>query len=255
MQKTNREQRLYDIDFSAELPQPVPPRDSDGDAVLSEPCGAVCRGGGYTFYTVTVIGQIEGHYLLGAGAKTTKYEKLTPLLVGIEEDDGIDGLLLILNTAGGDVEAGLALAELVASMKKPTVSLVLGGGHSIGVPLAVAAKRSFIVPSATMTLHPVRMSGLVVGVPQTFSYFSKMQQRIFTFIAAHSHAAEACVRELTMRTDDIATDVGTIIDGAEAVQFGIIDSIGGLSEAIGALRAQAKEARAQKETKTESGAR
>ena len=175
--------------------------------------------------------------------------------MGIEEDDGIDGLLLILNTAGGDVEAGLALAELVASMKKPTVSLVLGGGHSIGVPLAVAAKRSFIVPSATMTLHPVRMSGLVVGVPQTFSYFSKMQQRIFTFIAAHSHAAEACVQELTMRTDDIATDVGTIIDGAEAVRFGIIDSVGGLSEAIGALRAQAKEARAQKETETKSGAR
>ena len=247
--------RLYEIDLSAELP-PQPQQDAERGIFGEEaPCGTVCRSGEYTFYTVTVIGQIEGHYLLGAGAKTTKYEQLIPLLVGIEEDDSIDGLLLILNTAGGDVEAGLALAELVASMKKPTVSLVLGGGHSIGVPLAVAAKRSFIVPSATMTLHPVRMSGLVVGVPQTFSYFSKMQQRIFTFIAEHSGADEECVRELTMRTDDIATDVGTIIDGSEAVRCGIIDRVGGLADAIAALKEQAGAAGKRAKNTTKSGAR
>lgn len=200
--------------------------------------GAVTVGEmGSRIHCLTVIGQVEGHYLLGGGQKATKYEHCIPALVGVEEDPEIDGLLLILNTVGGDVEAGLALAELIASMKKPTVSLVLGGGHSIGVPLAVSAKRSFIVPSATMTLHPVRMNGLVIGVPQTFAYFSRMQERIISFIAAHSRCSEEKLEHLIMNTDGIATDVGTIIDGKEAVGVGIIDEIGGLREAISALRA------------------
>jgi ATP-dependent protease ClpP protease subunit len=187
-------------------------------------------------HCLSIIGQIEGHYMLGEGQKATKYEHIIPLLVSIEEDQEIDGLLMILNTMGGDVEAGLAIAEMVASMSKPTVSLVLGGGHSIGVPLATSAKRSFIVPSATMTLHPVRINGLVVGVPQTFRYFEEMQKRIIKFICDHSRANEQKVRELMMRPDEIATDVGSIIDGDEAVSYGIIDSVGGLSDALKALK-------------------
>ena len=199
--------------------------------------GAVTVGAdGVRIHCLTIIGQVEGHYLLGGGQKATKYEHLIPALVSVEEDPGTDGLLVLLNTVGGDVEAGLALAELIASMKKPTVSLVLGGGHSIGVPLAVSAKRSFMVPSATMTMHPVRMNGLVVGVPQSFAYFSRMQERIDSFIAAHSRCDVPTLRRLTMRTDSIATDVGTIIDGREAVEYGIIDEIGGLSSALDALR-------------------
>lgn len=187
-------------------------------------------------HCLSIIGQIEGHYMLGEGQKATKYEHIIPLLVSIEEDDEIDGLLMILNTMGGDVEAGLAIAEMVASMSKPTVSLVLGGGHSIGVPLATSAKRSFIVPSATMTLHPVRINGLVVGVPQTFRYFEEMQKRIIKFICDHSRASEQKVRELMMRPDEIATDVGSIIDGDEAVSYGIIDAVGGLADAMKALK-------------------
>ena len=191
-------------------------------------------------HCLSIIGQIEGHYMLGEGQKATKYEHIIPLLVSIEEDDEIDGLLMILNTMGGDVEAGLAIAEMVASMSKPTVSLVLGGGHSIGVPLATSAKKSFIVPSATMTLHPVRINGLVVGVPQTFRYFEEMQKRIIKFICEHSRANEQKVRELMMRPDEIATDVGSIIDGDEAVSYGIIDSVGGLSDALKALQEMSK---------------
>ena len=186
---------------------------------------------------ISIIGQIEGHYALGEGQKATKYEHLIPLLVSVEEDPEIKGLLLILNTMGGDVEAGLALSELIASMQKPTVSLVLGGGHSIGVPLAVSAKRSFIVPSATMTIHPVRTTGLVVGVPQTFRYFKEMQQRIVDFICRNSNATKEKIEELMMTPDMLATDVGSIIDGNEAVQYGIIDEVGGLDAALAALRA------------------
>lgn len=201
--------------------------------------GAVTVGNGsQRIHCLTIIGQIEGHYLLGNGQKATKYEHLIPALVSVEEDETVAGLLIILNTVGGDVEAGLALAELISSMKKPTCSLVLGGGHSIGVPLAVSAKRSFIVPSATMTLHPVRMNGLVIGVPQTFSYFAKMQERITSFIAAHSHCSAEHIQRLIMNTDSIATDMGTIIDGNEAVGLGIIDEIGGLKEAIAFLRGE-----------------
>ena len=170
-----------------------------------------------SIHTLSIIGQIEGHYLLPEAQKATKYEHIIPLLVAIEESDEIEGLLIVLNTMGGDVEAGLAIAEMIASMTKPTVSLVLGGGHSIGVPLAASAKRSFIVPSATMTVHPVRINGLVVGVPQTFRYVDEMQTRIVRFICDHSRASADKINELMMRPDEMATDVGSIIDGDEAV--------------------------------------
>ena len=192
---------------------------------------------GHAIHCLSIIGQIEGHYLLGDGQKATKYEHLIPLLVSIEEDPHVEGLLVVLNTMGGDVEAGLALAEMIASMKKPTVSLVLGGGHSIGVPLAVAAKRSFIVPSATMTIHPVRINGLVLGVPQTYRYFHDMQQRIVDFICRNSRAKAEVLEELMMRPDMLSTDVGSIVDGKEAVEYGIIDEVGGLDAALAALRA------------------
>ncbi len=185
---------------------------------------------------ISIIGQIEGHFLLPDGQKATKYEEIIPRLIDIEQSDEVRGLLVILNTMGGDVEAGLALAEMIASMRKPTVSLVLGGGHSIGVPLATAAKRSLIVPSATMTIHPVRISGMVVGVPQSFRYMSEMQKRIVNFICAHSKARPETVHELMMRPDQIATDCGSIIEGREAVRYGIIDEVGGLDRALGALR-------------------
>lgn len=187
-------------------------------------------------YCLPIVGQIEGHYLLDSTQKTTKYEHLLPLLAGIEENSEISGLLVILNTMGGDVEAGLALAEMIASMKKPTVSLVLGGGHSIGVTLAVSAARSFIVPSATMTLHPVRTNGLVIGVPQSFYYFEKMQERILDFLIGHSRADKEKIRSLMLNTSELANDVGSVIEGEEAVQLGLIDSIGGLSDAIAALK-------------------
>jgi len=187
-------------------------------------------------HCLSIVGQIEGHFLLPEGQKATKYEHIIPELVDIEEDPSIRGLLIILNTMGGDVEAGLALAEMIASMKKPTVSLVLGGGHSIGVPLATAAKRSFIVPSATMTLHPVRINGLVLGAPQTFNYFEEMQKRIVKFICDHSSSTPDIIHELMMRPDELATDIGSIIDGKEAVEYGIIDAVGGLSDALEALK-------------------
>jgi len=181
------------------------------------------------------VGQIEGHYSMGEGQKATKYESILPELVDINTNGDSDGLLILLNTVGGDVEAGLAIAEMIASMDKPTVSLVLGGGHSIGVPLAVSARRSFIVPTATMTVHPVRISGTVVGAPQTFYYFDRMQDRILNFVSEHSRIAPERLRELMMKTDEIATDIGSIIDGRQAVEEGIIDEIGGLSQATRAL--------------------
>ena len=198
--------------------------------------GAVTVGKKHRIHCLSIIGQIEGHYLLPDGQKATKYEHLIPELVDIEEDEDIDGLLIILNTMGGDVEAGLAIAEMIASMKKPSVSLVLGGGHSIGVPLATAAKRSFIVPSATMTIHPVRINGLVLGAPQTFHYFEDMQRRIVKFICNHSKASVEVIQDLMMRPDELATDIGSIIEGREAVEYGIIDDIGGLADAIAALK-------------------
>ena len=193
--------------------------------------------GTYRIHTLTIIGQIEGHYILPSQNKTTKYEHLIPQLVSVEEDPEIDGLLILLNTVGGDVEAGLALAELLAGMKKPTVSLVLGGGHSIGVPLAVAAKRSFIVPSATMTIHPVRSSGTTVGVPQAFEHFRRMQERITRFVTDHSGISFERFTELSMNTKELVTDVGTVLDGETAVSEKLIDSIGSLRDAIACLYA------------------
>ncbi len=184
---------------------------------------------------LTVIGQIEGHYILGENQKATKYEHLIPMLVAMEQNEEVEGVLIILNTMGGDVEAGLALAEMIASMTKPTVSLVLGGGHSIGVPLAVAAKRSFIVPSATMTLHPVRISGVVIGAPQTYRYLRDMQDRIVDFICRNSKVEKEKLNFLMMRPDELSTDVGSIVDGREAVSLGLIDEVGGLDAALAAL--------------------
>lgn len=186
-------------------------------------------------YTLTIIGQVEGHQILPETAKTTKYEHVLPLLAGIEESDDIDGLLLLLNTVGGDVEAGLAIAEMISGMKKPTVSLVLGGGHSIGIPLAVCTKKSFIVPTASMTVHPVRMSGLVVGAPQTFRYFQRIQEQITEFVAANSGISREKFEKYMMATGEMATDVGTILYGKDAVASGLIDRLGGLSDALGAL--------------------
>ena len=188
------------------------------------------------FQCISVIGQIEGHYLLPDGQKATKYEHLIPLLVSIEEDDETDGLLVMLNTMGGDVEAGLAIAEIIASMTKPTVSLVLGGSHSIGVPLAAAAKHSLIVPSATMTLHPVRVNGMIIGVEQSFRYMREMQDRIIRFLCSHSSAKAEKINELMMRPDQMATDCGTILEADEAVACGIIDEVGGLDRALCVLR-------------------
>ena len=186
-------------------------------------------------HCMSIIGQIEGHYALPDGQKATKYEHIVPLLVSIEQSTEIEGLLIILNTMGGDVEAGLAIAELIASMKKPTVSIVLGGGHSIGVPLAVSAKKSFIVPSATMTIHPVRVSGTIVGTPQTYYYFERMQGRIVSFVCDHSKISEDKFKSLMMATDQIATDTGSVIDGYEAVECGLVDAVGGLSDALDCL--------------------
>ena len=193
------------------------------------------KGKNGNIYTLTVIGQIEGHQTLPETAKTTKYEHVLPLLAGIEESDEIDGLLLLLNTVGGDIEAGLAIAELIAGMKKPTVSLVLGGGHSIGVPLAVSAKRSFIAPTASMTIHPVRMTGLVVGAPQTFRYFNRIQEQIVDFVTANSKISREDFEGYMMATGEMATDVGTILYGREAVSSGLIDRLGGLHDALECL--------------------
>ena len=186
-------------------------------------------------YTLTIIGQVEGHQILPENCKTTKYEHVLPLLAGIEESDDIDGLLLLLNTVGGDIEAGLAIAEMIAGMKKPTVSLVLGGGHSIGIPLAVCTKKSFITPTASMTVHPVRMTGLVVGAPQTFRYFQRIQEQIVEFVANNSKIEKARFEQFMMATGEMATDVGTILYGKEAVESGLIDKLGGLSDALAAL--------------------
>ncbi len=197
-------------------------------------------------HCLTIIGQIEGHYILPPQNKTTKYEHIIPALVAIEQDRDIEGLLIILNTVGGDVEAGLAIAELIAGMEKPTVSIVVGGGHSIGVPLAVSAKKSFIVPSATMTIHPVRMNGLVLGIPQTLSYFDRMQDRITNFVTRNSRISAEKFRELMMRKDELVMDVGSVVDGETAVSEGLIDNLGGLSSAIECLYELIEEGQAEK---------
>ncbi len=202
----------------------------DGVALLEDSRG--------TFYCLSIIGQIEGHYVLDNSQKTTKYDHLIPTLVALEESDKIDGIIILINTLGGDVEAGLAIAEVIASLTKPTASIVLGGGHSIGVPLAVSAKRSFIVPSATMTIHPVRTNGLVLGVPQAFDYLEKMQDRIIKFIVSHSSVKEEYFRSLISRTDILVNDIGSILDGCEAKECGLIDEVGGIKEALAWLKGE-----------------
>lgn len=198
-----------------------------GKATIVNPKGNI--------HCLTIIGQIEGHIILPPQNKTTKYEHVIPQLVAIEENNEIDGLLLILNTVGGDVEAGLAIAEMIASMDKPTVSLVLGGGHSIGVPMAVSTNFSFIAPSATMTVHPIRLNGLVIGVPQTYEYFDKMQERVVQFVSKNSGISKEDFRALMLKTGEIANDVGTVLFGEEAVKSRLIDAVGGLSDAMNKL--------------------
>ena len=191
--------------------------------------------GKHKIFCLTIIGEIEGHNVLPENSKTTKYEHIIPQLIAVEQDDSIEGMLIVLNTVGGDVEAGLALAELISGMKKPTVSFVLGGGHSIGVPLAVSAKKSFIAPSATMTIHPVRTSGLVIGVPQTMNHFARMQDRITDFVVKNSGITVENFTKLMMNTGELVTDVGTTLSGEKAVNVGLIDSLGALNEVLESL--------------------
>lgn len=199
-----------------------------------------------TIYVLTIVGQIEGHQMLPPTSKSTKYEHVLPLLASLEESDQVEGLLILLNNGGGDVEAGLAISELIASMSKPTVSLVLGGSHSIGVPLAVSAKQSFIAPSAAMTIHPVRLNGLVIGVPQTFYYFERIQERIIQFVTANSSVKREAFTKLMLKTGELAADVGSVIYGEEAVELGLIDQIGGLSDALDCLHKMIEENRQEK---------
>ncbi len=206
------------------------------DAELARENGqSVSRNSKHLIHCLSVVGQIEGHYVLAEQNKTTKYEHIIPALVAIEQDRSVEGLLIILNTVGGDVEAGLAIAELISGMKTPTVSLVVGGGHSIGVPLAVSAKRSFIVPTASMTIHPVRMNGTVLGVPQTLAYFDKMQDRIINFVTKNSHIPEPEFRRLLMNTEELVLDVGSVLEGEKAVELGLIDELGSLGDAMDCL--------------------
>ncbi len=235
---------LENFDFTVPEAAGEPAREESEREAAEEPLAVGFAYGGHTFCCMTVIGQIEGHYILSAQNKTTKYEHVIPRLVSIEQDPRIEGLLLILNTVGGDIEAGLALAELIAGMRKPTVSLVLGGGHSIGVPLAVAAKRSFIAQTATMTVHPVQMNGLVLGVPQTLAYFQNMQERIVRFVSANSKVPPERFRELMLHSGELVTDLGTLLEGEAAVKEGIIDSVGTLGDAVEALRVMAEQPRA-----------
>mgnify|MGYP000854753262 CR=1 FL=1 len=217
-------------------------RQADMDQI--EQLGSVTTGGpGDNVHCIVIVGQIEGHQVLPSQNKTTKYEHVMPQLAAIEESREIDGLLVMLNTVGGDIEAGLGIAELISGMKKPTVSLVLGGGHSIGVPLAVSAKRSFIVPSAAMTIHPVRLNGMIIGVPQTFNYFERIQDRIVKFVTSNSNISEEKFLELMLNTGELAADVGTVIDGNQAVELGLIDRLGGLSDALEELHKMIEENR------------
>ena len=207
----------------------------DDAELVRENGQSVSRNSKHLIHCLSVVGQIEGHYVLSEQNQTTKYEHIIPALVAIEQDRSVEGLLIILNTVGGDVEAGLAIAELISGMKTPTVSLVVGGGHSIGVPLAVSAKRSFIVPTASMTIHPVRMNGTVLGVPQTLSYFDKMQDRIVRFVTKNSSITEETFRTLLMNTQELVLDVGSVIEGEKAVELGLIDNLGSLGDAMDCL--------------------
>ena len=208
---------------------------------------AVSRSSRGNIYTLTIVGQVEGHQVLPDNAKTTKYEHVMPLLASLEQNEEVDGILLLLNTVGGDIEAGLGIAELISGMRKPTASLVLGGGHSIGVPLAVAPKVSLIVPSASMTIHPVRMNGTVIAAPQTFNYFERIQERIVSFVAKNSNISEKAFLNLMLKTGEMAADVGSVIYGEEAVNLGLIDRIGGLGDALDCLYGQIAQVRRERE--------
>lgn len=199
-----------------------------------------------TVHTLTIVGQVEGHQLLPSNSKSTKYEHVLPLLTSVEESEDVDGLLILLNTMGGDIEAGLAIAELIAGMRKPTVSLVLGGGHSIGVPLAVSAKRSFIAPSAAMTIHPVRMTGLIIGVAQTFAYFERIQERIVDFVTKNSQVDREKFTKMMLKTGELSADVGSVIYGQEAVDIGLIDHVGSLGDALDCLHKMMRERKKEK---------
>lgn len=215
---------------------------------MVEDTGSVTTDNGrHRIHCMTIVGQIEGHYVLPQEQKSTKYEHMIPQLVAVDESPEIEGLLILLNTVGGDIEAGLALAELIAGMKKPTVSLVLGGGHSIGVPLAVAARRSFAVPSAAMTIHPIRMSGTVIAAPQTYNYFQRLQERIVEFVSGHSGISKERFEYLMMKTGEMAADVGSVLYGEQAVQEGIIDAVGGLADGLACLYRQIREKKGRAE--------
>ena len=231
------------------MTEPTKPREPEKDAGKEMAQGILDFGSALTHtphgavYCLTIIGQIEGHVTASSGTKTTKYEHVLPLLAKLEESEEVDGILFLLNTVGGDVEAGLAIAELIAGMKKPTVSIVLGGSHSIGVPLAVAAKESFAVPSAAMTIHPVRLNGLVIGVPQTFYYFERIQDRICAFVTRNSRISREEFEHLMLNTGEMAADVGSVIYGEEAVRMGLIDHLGGLSDSLACLHARMRAAK------------
>jgi len=216
-------------------------RDDEEDlskSSVNEYGSVVIGGDASAIHCLTIVGQIEGHQLLQESAKTTKYEHVMPIIAAVEESKDIKALLVLVNTAGGDVEAGLGIAELIAGMKKPTASIVLGGGHSIGVPLAVAAKKSYIAPSAAMTIHPVRMNGVVIAVPQSFNYFQRTQERVVKFILSNSHITREKLMEYMMRTSELANDVGSVIDAEDAVKCGLIDAIGSLSDALAYLHSE-----------------
>ena len=237
-----KENRKSFVDPQPEFPEPEKQDEKQGEVQeqteqIIETGGITTGKGKHCIHCLTIIGQIEGHYILPAQNKTTKYEHVIPQLLAVEQDPEIEGLVIILNTVGGDVEAGLAIAELLSGMHKPTVSLVLGGGHSNRVPLAVSARKSFIVPSATMTVHPVRMNGLVLGVPQTLSYFDKMQERIVKFVTDNSRITPERFRQLMMNKDELVMDVGTVLDGQAAVEEGLIDALGGVADVIESLYA------------------
>lgn len=240
------DERAY---MKAEQPEPTPPVDdkrkpSVVDTITQLGQTSTPAPAESNIYCMTIIGQVEGHLVLPPQNKTTKYEHLIPQLVAAEQNPKIEGILIVLNTVGGDVEAGLAIAEMIASLSKPTVTLVLGGGHSIGVPIAVSANQSFIAESATMTIHPIRMNGLVIGVPQTFEYLDKMQERVVRFVTTHSKISEQLFKELMFKTGELTRDIGTTVIGADAVKYGLIDAIGGIGEALATLNSLISQRRA-----------
>lgn len=250
--KSNNKAKADTInDEQEEISQEDTPISNDSLEQIRE-CGSIIVSGGYVIHCLTIIGQIEGHNVLPPQNKTTKYEHVIPQLVAIEECKDIDGVLVLLNTAGGDVEAGLAIAEVISGMKKPTVSIVLGGGHSIGIPLAVATKHSFIARSASMTVHPVRSTGLTLGVPQAFEYFRRMQERITTFVSSNSNIPHRRYNELAMNTQELVLDVGTILEGEEAVEEGLIDEVGTVRDALDCLYKMIEKSKAQKQSKKKS---